>query len=69
MANILLPEDEQREFVWQFPYKGWDNIEQLEDIIGEENACALHFDEVDGKGIEYDLEIIIRRVKRTTTKD
>jgi hypothetical protein len=64
-GNVQLPEEEQKELVYDFPYRDWYNIEQLEDVIGEENSTDLHFGEVDGKRIKYDLEITIKRVKRS----
>lgn len=65
----MLPKDEQKELTILFPYDGWYNIEQLEDIIGEEAACGLHFGVVqddDGEvDIKYDLEITFKRIRRT----
>lgn len=64
--NIL--SEEQKSYTIQFPYRGWDNIEQLEDVIGEQKSCNLHFGEVDGEEVKYDLEITIKRVARSKHK-
>jgi len=69
LSEKQLAEEEQLEKTFKFPYQGWDNIEQLEDVIGEEAACRLHFGEVDGEEIKYDLEITIKRVKRANEKE
>ncbi len=65
--RTTLPVEEQKTMTFQFPYVGWDNIEQLEDVIGEENSIELHFADFDDDDtrIKYDLEITIRRVKRS----
>lgn len=71
-----LPEKEQLEKTFQFPYRGWDSVEQLEDVIGEEESCNLLFpsfgdddeEELELQNVHYDLEITIRRVKRSDYK-
>jgi predicted protein tyrosine phosphatase len=65
--GVSLPKEEQMTKTFQFPYVGWDNIEQLEDVIGEEASIDLHFHDFDEDDtrVKYDLEITIRRTKRS----
>lgn len=65
---MVLPVEEELVKIFQFPYRSWESIEQLEDVIGEEESTDLHFGEVDGEDIKYDLEITIKRVKQSEYK-
>jgi len=60
-----LPIEEQDELSMLLEYDGCNTIEQLEDVIGEESACAI----CHGDGVNYDVEITIKRIKRSDHED
>lgn len=63
-----LPEKEQLEKTFQFPYRGWCSVEQLEDVIGEEASTELLYSQEEYANVHYDLEITIKRVNRSDYK-
>ncbi len=66
---IELPVEERKEHLEILKYKGWSNIEQLEDVIGEEPSCRMYFEHMDDFSVNYDLELRLRRIKRSEKQE
>jgi len=62
-----LPFEEEKTHREILKYIGWDSIEQLEDVIGENKSTDLYFGNFGDSDnlVKYDLEITLRRVRRS----